>query len=53
VRPWCGAGGKSGTRVGRRERERERAVARVWVVTELGGLVFEITHDLAGDLFRA
>jgi hypothetical protein len=24
VRPWCGAGGKSGTRVGERERERER-----------------------------
>jgi hypothetical protein len=23
------------------------------MVTELGGLVFEITHDLVGDLFRA
>jgi hypothetical protein len=23
------------------------------MVTELGGSVFEITHDLAGDLFRA
>jgi hypothetical protein len=23
------------------------------MVTEPGGLVFEITHDLVGDLFRA
>jgi hypothetical protein len=23
------------------------------MVTELGGSVFEITHDLVGDLFRA
>jgi hypothetical protein len=23
------------------------------MVIELGGLVFEITHDLVGDLFRA
>jgi hypothetical protein len=27
VRPWCDAGGKSGTRVG--EREREKTAARV------------------------
>jgi hypothetical protein len=29
VRPWCGAGGNRGTRIGERERERERTVARV------------------------
>jgi hypothetical protein len=29
VRPWCGAGGKCGTRVGEREREREKTAARV------------------------
>jgi hypothetical protein len=67
VRPGCGAGGNRGTRVGERERERkrererererkrerERVVARIRMVIELGGSVFEITHDLVGDLFRA